>query len=125
MKIPRPLTAIVAAGIIALAGCGNNSAAPNPDIEKINGVPLSVANDSSISHYLVSTVLDVDGNRIVAYTENNSLIDSMLASALIRAEINDNDNDSIELRGYYHKDNNGNDVFRFSSATIDNRFIAY
>lgn len=90
-----------------LIGCSAKPQNNNPpQYQTLSGKPISVA--ESYSHYYgsLSTVIEVEGTKVLATVysagnEPNNLKNISEGVALIQSEISDGDNDLITLKGYF------------------------
>jgi hypothetical protein len=113
----KKILATSALVIAGLAGCdksNSNYHTPAP-IEIISGKPLSVAivyenldrysngNGLASSHGVLSTVIEVDNKKVLAYgyTRKGAMFTLSGDAALIQAEIADGDDDLVTLTGSF------------------------
>lgn len=117
MKLRKNLAGIVLMGALALSGCGEEASIKSaPKIETIGVLPLSVEQGTSYAGDSISTVIDVDGEKVLAQTDQyNQTYKYTDAAALIRSEMNDGDMEEISIVGSYGKGKK----FRIHSVTVN------
>lgn len=111
--IKNSICALVAALSI---GCGSSQNNSQPTYQTIKGRPLSVAIEQDHGGGHFSTVVDIDGKKVLCLFNSDVSIGCVAseAEALIQSEINDGDDESIELTGTYE----GN-KFNINSVTAN------
>ena len=108
MRFKKSLTTLLMGASLAFGGCDNsssNSATSQPSYKTISGKPLSVAVAYGSLNGSLSTVIENNTGKILAfvpdYFGSSTRENCSKAEALIQSEINDKDNEDIELTGRY------------------------
>lgn len=91
---------MVVAAAFNLSGCADKDR--NRPTEVLNGVPISVSESFAQYNGYVSIVLESEGKKVLATSLGySSPLLNAKAEALVQSEINDNDQESIGLLGYF------------------------
>lgn len=121
--INNSICALIAALAIGCQGgtvSNTNKIINSTNVQTIRGKPISVSETYGQSTGTVATVLDVEGNKVLAHVSldqnsgGNRITTVAQATALIQSEINDGDDDLVELTGKYV-----DGVFQMSSLSAN------